>query len=102
MSFKQFNIYNRVHAPDYANTGAKSFGSNSFTTTDVVVGTSSKNSHDFLTHETKKIVNDDGTMTFEFWVDEALIKECVYDTKQKKIISWSGLVNHRITTKAVA
>ena len=59
MSFKQFNIYNRVHAPDYANTGAKSYGTNSFTTTEVVVGTSSRNSHEFLKHETKKIVNDD-------------------------------------------
>ena len=102
MSFKQFNIYNRVHAPDYANTGAKSFGSNSFTTTEVVVGTSSRNSHEFLKHETKKIVNDDGTMTFEFWLDDALIKECVYDIKQKKIISNTTLDSTRITTKAVA
>ena len=102
MSFKQFNIYNRVHAPDYANTGAKSYGTNSFTTTEVVVGTSSKNSHEFLKHETKKIVHDDGTMTFEFWLDDNCIKECVYDIKQKKVISNTTLVSTRIKTKAVA
>ena len=102
MSFKQFNIYNRVHAPDYANTGAKSYGTNSFTTTEVVVGTSSRNSHEFLKHETKKIVHDDGTMTFEFWLDDSCIKECVYDIKQKKVISNTTLVSTRIKTKAVA
>ena len=102
MSFKQFNIYNRVHAPDYANTGAKSYGTNSFTTTEVVVGTSSKNSHDFLNHETKVIDNDDGTKRFEFWVDNMLIKEAVYDIKSKKITAVSTLVSNRITEKAVA
>lgn len=108
MSFKQFNIYNKVHAPDYKNTGAKSFGTNSFTTTEVVVGTSSRNSHEFLKHETKKIVNDDGTMTFQFWLDDALIKECVYDVKAKTITSTASLISTHlrdndsvVSTKAV-
>ena len=93
MSFKQFNIYNRVHAPDYANTGAKSYGTNSFTTTEVVVGTSSRNSHDFLNHETKVLTKPDGNKLFQFWLDGNLIKEAVYDVKEKKITAKASLIS---------
>ena len=98
MSFKQFNIYNRVHAPDYKDTGAKSYGSNSFTTTDVVVGTSKVNSHDFLTHETKVITNDNNTKTFQFFVDGMLIKQAIYCLKDKKITTVSALQNNNQLT----
>jgi len=98
MSFKQFNIYNRVHAPDYANTGAKSYGTNSFTTTEIVVGTSSRNSHEFLKHETKVINNDDNTKTFQFYVDDMLIKQVIYSVKEKKITTVSALQNNNQLT----
>ena len=93
MSFKQFNIYNRVHAPDYANTGAKSFGTNSTTHTEVVVGTSSRNSHDFLIHETKVLTKPDGNKLFQFWLDGNLIKEAVYDVKEKTITAKASLIS---------
>ena len=51
-SFKQFKIYNKIHAPDYKNPSAKSYGSNSYTKTNVLIGTSKTNSFKFLYHQT--------------------------------------------------
>jgi len=89
MSFKQFKIYNKVHAPDYKDTGRKSYGSNSFTSTDIVIGSSKVNSFDFVSHETKTFTKENGVRVFQFFVDGELIKEALYNEKSKEIISRS-------------
>lgn len=85
MSFKQFKIYNKVHAPDYKDTGRKSYGSNSFTSTDIVIGSSKVNSFDFVSHETKTFIKENGLRVFQFFVDGELVKEALYDEKNKKV-----------------
>ena len=89
MSFKQFKIYNKVYAPDYKNTGSKSYGANTFTTTDIVIGSSKVNSFDFVSHETKTFIKENGLRVFQFFVDGELIKEALYNEKSKEIISRS-------------
>ena len=81
-TMKQYKIWNVINNPSY-NT-PKSFGANEYCTTHINVGTSSKNSFEFLTHETKHTENADGTRTYEFLVDGKLIKSATYDPKTKE------------------
>ena len=92
MSFKQFKIYNKVYTPDYKDTGRKSYGSNSFTSTDIVIGSSKVNSFDFVSHETKTFIKENGVRVFQFFVDGELIKEALYNEKTKEITSKSKFV----------
>ena len=86
-SFKQFKIYNKIHAPDYKNPSAKSYGSNSYTKTNVLIGTSKTNSFKFLDHQTLTYKDAEDRLVFEFWVDGKLIKEKTYDPKTQKIVN---------------
>ena len=83
---RQYNIWNVVKSPDYALPFGKSFGANDYTTTTINVGTSSRNSFEFVKHEVIKSVCDDGTLDFQFFVDGELVKRAIYDTKNKTLL----------------
>ena len=92
-SFRQWKIFNKVFAPDYKDQRAKSYGSNSYTDTKIVIGTSKTNSFNFINHKTMTYSNSKNELVFEFWVNNRLIKQSIYDPKKKKIISEKLLVN---------
>ena len=81
---KQYPIWNEVITPDYKNSFGKSFGSRSYTKTTVKIGSSSRNSWEFLTHETRGRDRDDGSRVFEFLVNGKIIVECAYNPKSKE------------------
>ena len=86
-SFRQWKIFNKVFTPEYKNNYAKSYGTNTFTISDIYIGSSKTNSFPFVKHETKTY-EENGQRFFEFYVDDKLIKKVTYDIKnQKPIIS---------------
>jgi len=72
---RQYPIWNIVGGNDYA--ADKSYGVREYDSVDVVIGTSSKNSHDFVRHSVGVHLLDDGSRQFSFMVDGDLIKRAV-------------------------
>ena len=71
---KQYPIWNKVEACIYK--GQKSYGVRETGEVEVLVGTSSRNSHSFLTHcVTHRKIDDKGTREFRFYVDGNCIKK---------------------------
>lgn len=70
---KQYPIWNKTISNVYKNSD-KSYGADDYTKTDVLIGTSSRNSHFFISHETRVFTDDDGNKKFEFLVDNEVIK----------------------------
>ena len=62
------------------------------TSTDIVIGSSKVNSFDFVSHETKTFIKENGVRVFQFFVDGELIKEALYNEKTKEITSKSKFV----------
>jgi len=82
---KQYPIWNEVHTPDYSNQFSKSFGCRTSSTNNIKIGTSSKNSFDFLKTEIKTIKLDNGTIDYVFYVDNKVVKQANYNPKNKKM-----------------
>tara|TARA_B100000900_G_C20529018_1_gene695504 strand:- start:141 stop:416 length:276 start_codon:yes stop_codon:yes gene_type:complete len=82
---RQYKIYNQVNSPDYKQPYSKSFGANGYTETKVFVGTSSRNSFEFLDHGTQLTYQDDGLMRFDFMIDGNIVKTALYNPKTKEI-----------------
>tara|TARA_R100000963_G_C4544032_1_gene39876 strand:+ start:159 stop:479 length:321 start_codon:yes stop_codon:yes gene_type:complete len=82
---KQYPIWNDVHTPDYSNQFSKSFGCRTASTNNIKIGTSSKNSFDFLKTEIKTIKLDNGTIDYVFYVDNKVVKQANYNPKNKKM-----------------
>ena len=82
---KQYPIWNNVYTPDYSNQFCKSFGCRTSTTNDIKIGTSSRNSFNFLTTTTKAINLNNGTIDYVFYVDNKVIKHANYNPKTKKM-----------------
>ena len=72
---RQYPIWNNVGGTAYA--GNKSYGVRGHDSGDVVVGTSSKNSHEFVSHSLDVDLLDDGSRQFSFFVDGDLVKRAV-------------------------
>ena len=70
---KQYPIWNKVEACIYK--GQKSYGVRETGEVEVLVGTSSRNSHSFLTHCVTHRQIDDKTREFRFYVDGECIKK---------------------------
>ncbi len=105
---KSYPIWCVVNAPNY--NSSKSYGTSSYTTIDVKIGTSRVNSFDFVSTEVRKTVLDEVRQTdldgqeldtysadvdnfvstevhlFEFLVDGVVVKKTYYDPKTKKIL----------------
>ena len=76
-----YPIWNKVNACIYKS--GKSWGAKDESGVQVCVGTSAKNSHDFVNHRTTHRVHDDGSHEFRFFVDGVCIKRAVV-TKDKQ------------------
>ena len=96
-SFRQWKIFNKVFTPEYKSNYAKSYGTNTFTISDIYIGSSKTNSFPFLKHETK-VYEKDGKWVFEFYVDGEILKAMTYDPKTKETksqkYSLNNLVDH--------
>ena len=62
---------------------SKSYGAKQQSNVSVKVGTSARNSHDFLTHRTTCRDLEDGSKEFRFYVDDKLIKRAVVTSEKK-------------------
>ena len=82
---RSYPIWNEVEACIY--NSSKSYGAKQTSNVNVKVGTSARNSHDFLTHRTTCRDLEDGSKEFRFYVDGKLIKRAVVtsDKKFKKL-----------------
>lgn len=78
---KSYPIWNNVQACIYKSS--KSYGAREQSCVDVKVGTSSRNSFDFVSHRTTRRVHEDGSAEFRFYVDDQLIKRALV-TKKKE------------------
>ena len=78
---KSYPIWNNVQACIYKSS--KSYGARTQSCVDVKVGTSSRNSFDFVSHRTTRRVHEDGSAEFRFYVDDQLIKRALV-TKKKE------------------
>ena len=69
-----YPIWNKIQSCVYANksgsTGNKSYGVKEYGEVNVVVGTSAKNSHDFITHKTTHKLHENGDREYRFYIDE--------------------------------
>tara|TARA_R100000664_G_scaffold18578_1_gene27648 strand:+ start:636 stop:911 length:276 start_codon:yes stop_codon:yes gene_type:complete len=82
---KQYKIWNDVYAPSYKS--GRAYGTNETTHTTIYIGTSSKNSFEFLKHKTKHTEQKDGTRLYEFFVDGVCVKSATYNPKNKTCIA---------------
>ena len=78
---RSYTIWNQVEACIYASS--KSYGAKQQSNVSVKVGTSARNSHDFLTHRTTCRDLEDGSKEFRFYVDNKLIKRAVVTSEKK-------------------
>lgn len=71
---KSYPIWNKIQSCAYANksgsTGNKSYGIKEHGETNIVVGTSAKNSHDFITHKTTHKLHENGDREYRFYISE--------------------------------
>ena len=84
MSGRQYPIWNSVEACIYKSD--KSWGARETCTVDVKVGTSRKNSHDFVTHHTTHRKLEDGTREYRFYVDGKCLKRAILKDERLKFV----------------
>ena len=72
---RSYPIWNKVTACIYGSS--KSYGVKADGQVDVVVGTSAKNSHDFVSHRTTHRLHDNGDREYRFYVDNVCIKRSI-------------------------
>jgi len=69
---KAYPIWNQIRSCIYK--GEKSYGVREEGAVKVLVGTSSRNSHHFLTHVTTHRLHDDGSREYRFYIDGEVVK----------------------------
>ena len=79
---RSYPIWNNVQACIYQSS--KSWGAKDQSQVEVVVGTSAKNSHKFVTHKTTHRTMEDGTQEFRFYVDGVVVKTGIIEPKKLK------------------
>jgi len=80
---RSYPIWNKVTACIYGSS--KSYGVKADGQVDVVVGTSVKNSHDFVSHRTTHRLLDNGDREYRFFVDNVCVKRAVLAKGASKI-----------------
>tara|TARA_R110000772_G_scaffold56853_2_gene129178 strand:- start:46 stop:315 length:270 start_codon:yes stop_codon:yes gene_type:complete len=68
-------------------TADKSYGAKTYTKTDVLIGSSSKNSHHFVSHETRVYNDDNGDKMFEFLIDTTVVKRAILKKGAKELLN---------------
>jgi len=100
---KQYPIWNEVHTPDYSNQYSKSFGCRTKATNNIKIGTSSRNSFEFLDTEIKvKYLENVNIYIYSFYVDGSLVKEAEYNPKTKDChVRFNAVPKHKSKTGIV-
>ena len=80
---RAYPIWNQVDACIYQSN--KSFGAKQVSNINVKVGTSAKNSHDFLTHSTTHKEHSNGDKEFRFYVDGKCMKRVLVTKETQKL-----------------
>jgi len=80
---RQYPIYNKVTACIYKSD--KSYGVRETGEVEVLVGTSSKNSHHFVKHSTTHRIHDNGDREYRFYVDGQVIKTAILKKGESKL-----------------
>ena len=80
---KQYPIWIDTHNPNYANQFSKSMGVKNSSSSNIKIGTSAKNSYDFLNTRIEHKQADNGSRVYNFFVDDELIKSAFYNGKAK-------------------
>ena len=70
---KQYPIWIDTHNPNYANQYSKSMGVKNSSSSNIKIGTSAKNSYDFLNTRIEHKQADNGSRVYNFFVDDELI-----------------------------
>ena len=76
-----YPIWNKVQACIYKTS--KDWGAKDESNVQICVGSSAKNSHEFVNHRTTRRANDDGSHEFRFYVDGVCVKRAIV-TKNKE------------------
>lgn len=78
---RQYPIWHQINSCIYANsgsgTGNKSYGTKEHSECQIKVGSSSKNSHDFLRHETTHRTHENGDREFHFYIDGEIFRKAI-------------------------
>ena len=82
---RQYPIWNQTHSNAYGNPD-RSHGANDYTKTEVLIGTSSRNSYHFLDHETRVSTDDDGNKKFQYLIDGKIFKEASWIKGRSEIM----------------
>ena len=90
---RQYPIWNNINSCAYKSrrdingnsTGNKSYGVKEHGECEIVIGTSSRNSHHFLNHKTTHRLLDNGDRSYRFYVDGIVIKEAILKKGEKEI-----------------
>lgn len=94
---KSYPIWNKVQACIYKSN--KSFGAKDFSETEILVGSSAKNSHTLAKVSTKrKEVNDENGnyIHFEFRVNGVLLKSLIFDNNDTRAGELLHTINHKL------
>jgi hypothetical protein len=97
---RQYPIWNQVDACIYQSS--KSWGAKQASCVQVKVGTSSRNSFDFVQHSTTCRTLDNGDKEFRFYVDGKCIKRCLVTKKDKKFKKLGTRIINKTKREAVA
>ena len=86
---RQYKMWLNTYTPDYKNNWGRSYGTNSYSTQKIYVGTSSVNSFHFCDTEIQKVemyINDILHYKFIYLLDDEPIKEVLFNVKTKEIV----------------
>ena len=82
-NMRQYPIWIDTHNPSYANQFSKSMGVKNSSSSSIKIGTSAKNSYDFLNTRIETAKANNGSRVYNFFVDDKLIKSAFYNDKLK-------------------
>ena len=89
-----YPIWNDIQACIYKSS--KSYGVKEEGLVDIKVGTSARNSYNFLRHVVTHVLHDDGSREYRFYVDRKLIKKAILKKGSDELeiqepqILWNG------------
>lgn len=96
---RQYPIWNNIQSCSYANktgkTGNKSYGVKEHNECQILIGTSARNSHEFLTHKVTHRQHENGDREYRFYIDDVCVKIGVLRKNQTEIeITKNLIANH--------
>ena len=80
---RQYPIWIDTHNPSYANQFSKSMGVKNSSSSNIKIGTSAKNSYEFVKTRIETAKANQGSRVYNFFVDDELMKSAFYNGKSK-------------------